>query len=120
MTVTVSPANRSPVADAGADRTVQQSTSVVLDRTGSSDPDGDDLTLSWAQTSGTTVSLTVGARSGEATFTAPALSGDGTLTLVFTLTASDGTVSAIDTVTITVATSTNTGAGRRRRSRTSL
>ena len=108
VTITVTSANRAPVADAGSDRTVTPSTTVVLDGTGSSDPDGDDLTLSWTQTSGTTVTLSGGASAGQATFVAPALSGDTTLTLVFTLTASDGSLSATDTVTITVSNASNT------------
>ncbi|HEX2042258.1 MAG TPA: PKD domain-containing protein, partial [Acidimicrobiales bacterium] len=46
-TVSVTTANRPPVADAGADAAVTVGDTVVLDGTGSSDPDGDPLTYSW-------------------------------------------------------------------------
>jgi hypothetical protein len=46
-TVLVRTANRAPVASAGADQAVAVAASVVLDGTGSSDPDGDTLSFSW-------------------------------------------------------------------------
>ncbi len=39
--------NQAPVADAGSDRTVTTGTLVMLDGSGSSDPDGDPLTYQW-------------------------------------------------------------------------
>ena len=69
-----------------------------LDGSGSSDPDGDDLTYAWTQTSGPNVSLS-DASSANPGFTAP--SADATL--VFSLTVNDDTAdSAADTVTVTV------------------
>lgn len=81
--------NSPPVADAGADQSVTATgatTAVTLDGTGSSDPDGDDLTYTW---------------SNGATGATPTVQlADGTHTL--TLTVSDGEESDTDEVTITV------------------
>ena len=68
--VTSTPANRIPVANAGADQTVEAGASVTLDGSASSDRDGDTLTYSWKQRSGPTVTLS-GADTVRATFTAP-------------------------------------------------
>ena len=60
VTITVPaapPANRAPVADAGPDQNVSTGATVHAHRRGSSDPDGDALTYSWAQTSGPAVTL---------------------------------------------------------------
>lgn len=43
--------NSKPVADAGEDRNVNVGQEVCLDGSGSSDPNGDDITYSWAITS---------------------------------------------------------------------
>ncbi|MGB5628597.1 MAG: PKD domain-containing protein, partial [Woeseiaceae bacterium] len=50
------PANRAPTANAGADRTVAELMTVNLSGSGS-DPDGDALSYSWAQTGGQSVSI---------------------------------------------------------------
>ncbi|KWV92464.1 MULTISPECIES: PKD domain-containing protein [unclassified Erythrobacter] len=93
-------ANQGPIADAGTDRRVEGDTYVVLDGTGSSDPEGDTLTYNWVQTGGPSVTLR-NIMDDQATFTTPA----GTPTdqvLTFELTVSDGNISSTDTVTITV------------------
>jgi len=64
------------------------------------DANGDALTYSWVQDSGTAVTLT-GADSATASFTAPAVSGNGE-DLVFTATVNDGTGTVSKTVTVTV------------------
>lgn len=91
--------NHAPAADAGADRTVAAGTMVQLDGTSSRDPDGDQLTYAWTQTSGpaVTVSDAAGARP---TFTAP---GAGQ-TVTWSLVVSDGALSSPpDTVVVSTA-----------------
>lgn len=87
--------NSRPVADAGADQMVEQSgasTPVTLDGSASSDPDGDQLTHTW-----TSPSL-----AGPVSGSSPTVNlAPGTHT--FTLTVSDGDLSASDTVEVTVA-----------------
>jgi hypothetical protein len=94
--------NSPPTADAGADLTVDEGAAVVLDASGSSDPDaGDSLSYAWsvADDAGTGVSLS---DAGTATpeFTAPEVSGEATLT--FEVSVDDGSASATDTVAVTV------------------
>ena len=97
--------NTAPTANAGADRHVAPgAASIQLDGSGSSDPDGDTLTYSWAQTGGATVKNLTGTDTASPSFEFPdgASVGD---TFTFTLTVDDGNdESDTDDVTITVNT----------------
>ena len=99
-TVLYSVQNESPVADGGGNQTVDEETTVTLDASASSDPDGSITAYSWTQTSGTAVTLT-GATSASASFTAPTLTSQETLTFELSVT-DDDNASDTDTVTITV------------------
>ena len=89
--------NTPPTADAGSDQTATVGDPVMLDGTGSSDPDGDALTYLWTQTSGPSVTLS-DATAIQPTFT-PTVAG----TYVFSLVVNDGQVdSSADEVTVTV------------------
>jgi hypothetical protein len=89
--------NQAPVANAGADQTVNEATEVTLNGT-ASDPDGDAITYLWTAPDGITLS---DATKATPTFTAPELDADTDYT--FTLVVNDGTVdSAADEVVITV------------------
>jgi len=91
------PPNQNPTANAGPDQTVASAARVTLSGSGS-DPDGSIASFAWAQTSGTTVTLS-SASAQNPTFTAPAT----TSTLGFRLTVTDNSgATAIDDVLITV------------------
>ena len=97
-TVTAIPANHLPIANAGADQTVDAGASVTLDGSASSDRDGDDLTYAWKQVKGPKVTLS-GANTVRATFTAPSSAAS----LRFRLTVTDEhEIKDIDAVIITV------------------
>lgn len=85
-----------PTANAGPDQTVVVGAQVTLDGSGSSSPHGA-IGYSWAQTGGPSVTLS-NASAAQPTFTAPA----SATVLTFTLTVSDGPLTAADTVVITV------------------
>jgi len=98
-TVTVnvgSEGNQPPTADAGADQTVAGGSTVDLDGSASSDPDGDPLSFSWTQTAGSAVTLT-GADTATPSFTAP----NAIATLTFELTVDDGN-GGVDTDSVNV------------------
>jgi K319-like protein/NHL repeat-containing protein len=95
VNITVNHVNKAPIADAGADMTVEQQSpagsNVTLNGAGSSDPDGDPLSFAWT-------GPFVGTATGDMP-TVPIPAGANTVTLVV----NDGTVnSAPDMVSITV------------------
>ena len=108
VTVTAPTANNNaPVASAGAAQSVGASASVTLDASASSDADGQTLTYAWTQTSGTTVALS-DVSAASPTFTAPAMiAGDADLSLIFSVTISDGTQSSASSVTVTITAPAN-------------
>ncbi|MBB6647437.1 PKD domain-containing protein [Halobellus ruber] len=109
VTITLVPSNYPPTADAGANRTVNRGTSVTLNATGSSDPDGDSLSYRWAQTAGPNVTLRNGS-TATPEFTAPDV--DTPTTLTFAVTVSDGNGEAdTDTVTVTATGTIHTVTG---------
>jgi hypothetical protein len=81
--VVVTVNNQAPIASAGNDQNVDTNALVMLDGSGSSDPDGDlPLTYLWTQTGGLAVSFTPGL--SITTFTAPSDPAVLTFTLVVT------------------------------------
>jgi len=91
--------NRAPLAVAGVSKTVAPGSTVRLDGTASSDPDGDNLAFEWAQIAGDPVTIS-DPTAQEPVFTAPDVDGE---VLAFSLVARDAsTVSRPSIVTITV------------------
>jgi hypothetical protein len=92
--------NQPPTADAGADQTVDEETTVTLDASGSTDSNiGDVLTYNWTQTEGPSVDLDEN-MTETPSFTAPDV--DSETTLSFEVTATDGDATDTDTVNVTV------------------
>jgi subtilisin family serine protease len=89
----------SPTADAGDAQTVEEGEAVTLNGTGSSHPEGESLTYSWAQTSGPDLSLT-DTDTATPEFTAPEVNNPTDLT--FELTVDDGQATDTDTTTVSV------------------
>jgi len=77
--------NKVPVSNAGTDQTINESSSVTLNGSASSDLDNDPLTYSWTAPSGITLSSTSVAKP---TFTAPEVATDTPYT--FSLVVNDG------------------------------
>ena len=102
-------ANERPVADAGPDQTVAEGVLVTLDGSGSADPEGTELSYSWVQSSGETVTLS-DSSIAQPTFTSPVgLSRDAELLFSLAVTDGFGHTSAVsDTVLITVEATTPT------------
>ena len=85
--ITVNSKNDIPVANAGVDQRVNETTMVTLDGSGSSDPDGDSLIYRWRQISGPAVSFSDISASGL-TFLAPSI-GVKQAVLIMELTVED-------------------------------
>ncbi|MBI4743555.1 MAG: PD40 domain-containing protein, partial [Actinobacteria bacterium] len=108
--ITVKNVNKFPAANAGVDQTVNENTTVNLDGTGSSDPDGNTLSYNWKQTAGTPAVTLNSPNSATPSFTAPEVTTDTILT--FQLTVNDGKDgTATDTVDITVKNVATTSGG---------
>lgn len=96
--ITVKQVNKVPVANAGPDQSINESTTVTLDGTGSTDGDGDVLTYLWTAPAGITLSSTT---SSKPTFTAPEVTTNTNYT--FSLVVNDGKASsATDQIIVTV------------------
>jgi len=90
--------NHAPAVNAGSDQSVMPAVQVTL--TGSaSDPEGGALMFQWRQVAGPAVTLST-PTSITTDFTAPSVAS--TTALAFQLRASDGALSAVDTVFVTV------------------
>jgi len=93
--------NSVPIADAGTDQTVDEGVTVILNGSGSSDPDGGITSYLWTQTEGTSVTLS-DPNAVQPTFTAPNVTLAGDI-LTFQLTVTDaGGLTDTDTVSITI------------------
>lgn len=91
--------NMLPIANAGADQTVQQNILVTLNGTQSSDPENSPLTYQWVSLNGITLSSNTVA---SPTFTSPAVT-QAYMDYFFTLTVNDGTNNSTpDTVKVRV------------------
>jgi len=97
--------NIDPIASAGSNQTVIVSSSVTLDGSASTDPDGAIELYSWSQTAGTTVVLS-STSDAEVSFTAPDVVDSLSFTL--TVTDNDGAASAATVYVKTVQGVNNT------------
>ncbi|MDO8951175.1 MAG: leucine-rich repeat protein, partial [Draconibacterium sp.] len=98
VVITVKQVNKAPIANAGTDQSVNESATITLDGSLSSDLDGNPLTYIWTIPTGITLSSTTAAKP---TFTAPEVKRDSVIS--FSLIVNDGKVSsAPDAVKITV------------------
>jgi hypothetical protein len=73
VTIRVLNTNDAPIANAGGDKSVNETDSVSLVGSGSNDPNGDALTYTWTQIGGTPLVALSGADTAMASFTAPTL-----------------------------------------------
>ena len=93
-----------PVANTGANQSVNEGVAVTLNGSASSDPDNgpSPLTYAWTQTAGPAVTLT-GATTTAPTFTAPTVNWPAaSSTLTFQLTVSDGAATNAASVNVVV------------------
>jgi PKD repeat protein len=96
------PVNHAPVANAGSDQTQPVNTLVYLNGSGSSDPDGQLLSFSWALISKPATST---AALSNSTSSTPTFTIDKAGNYTFQLSVSDGSLSSTDTVIISTSNS---------------
>ena len=101
VTVTVTPNNHAPIAAAGTLQMARPGQTVVLNGTGSTDADGDPLTYTWTQISGTHADIK-NANAPMASFTVP-VNAVGGEELRFQLKVSDGRAATNDSTMVIVA-----------------
>lgn len=100
VTIAVEEPNTAPVAVASATPVRAHAAALVtLSAVASTDAEGDELSFSWRQTFGQTVSLR-NSNTAAASFTAPRLSSDAVLT--FEVSVSDGKLTSTTTTSVTV------------------
>lgn len=93
--------NQSPEAEAGENQTVDEGKSVKLEASESSDPEGEELSYEWKQTSGESITLS-NPNTASPTFVTPTIDNTG-ITLTFELTVTDsGGLMDSDQVSINV------------------
>lgn len=98
--VTIIDGGIAPVADAGTDQTVAARTSVTLDGSASTDPDGPIESYLWERVSGPDVTL-ANPTGPQTSFEAPDVTAPSSVLLRLTVTDADG-IAARDTVVVTV------------------
>ncbi len=100
--VNVTAANRPPVANAGADQTVNEGIMVTLNGANSTDPDGTIRSYIWTRTAGPSVTLS-SSTSAQPSFTAPNVGTAAGASLTFQLTVTDnGGLQATDSCIVNV------------------
>ena len=92
--------NQPPKIETGGDRLVYEETTVELDASGTTDPDGDALTFHWEQVAGAPVELS-NAETARATFRAPIVAVDTVLSFQVLVVDARGACSA-ENVNVTV------------------
>ena len=104
VTVTYRDTNSPPDVGAGDDQEVVEGDTVTLSGTATDVDTGDDLTYSWTHDSDLAITIT-GSDSASASFTAPNVAANTTVTV--TLTVNDGTVEVSDALQVTITDSPN-------------
>ncbi len=107
FTVAVTAVNDAPVTDATASQSFNSGVSTLALTAVASDVDGDDLTYSWSQTSGPSVSITDSSSANATVSNANA----ETAILTFEVTVSDGVLTATATISVNVVEKNNGSSG---------
>ncbi|MGD9368730.1 MAG: hypothetical protein PVH87_23715, partial [Desulfobacteraceae bacterium] len=103
VVINITNVNQAPIADAGVDQSVMAGNEVILNGSGSNDPDGalGNDSYTWKQTAGTAVTLSDPGAINPV-FTAPAIAAGTTEILTFELTVTDGLLQATDACSVQV------------------